>query len=135
MEEKIKKAVAKALKNEFGEKYAIYDESVKQGIEKPCFFILTEKCVFERLLGMRASVSYTIKIEGQVKTREETEGIMCRMFYALNMISDENDRFLGRNMKFELKEKKGTFSVEYRSLIMFGEEKGEYMEHMERKDV
>lgn len=135
MNEAIKKGIAKAIKNEFGEKYKIYDDSVKQGIEKPCFFILGKKCTFDRMLGKRAAVTFHYEIELRDEDRESAEAALFRMFGALDMIETEEGKLFGRNMSFSSEKDKGIFSVDYRCTVMFEEENGEYMEYLERKDV
>lgn len=135
MNENIKNGIAKALKDEFGSLYRIYDDSVKQGMEKPCFFILDKKCAFDKLLGKRAAVTFYYEIEVIDEERANIEEILFRMFYALEMIETVDGKMFGRNMSFAIEKGKGIFSIQFKSLVMFRENDQEYMEYLERKDV
>ena len=46
-------AICLAIHSEFGNDYEIYTESVEQGLEEPCFFILCLNPTKERFLGNR----------------------------------------------------------------------------------
>jgi len=134
MNEIIKNGIADAIKKEFGDEYSIYADSVEQGIKKPCFFILNEKCTFDRLLGKRAAVTYRYRIEAYEENREKLEKNLVGLFCFLEMIETESGKMFGRNMSFSIGKDKGIFEVEYRCAVMFKEEY-EYMEVLEREEV
>lgn len=46
-------AISKKLNLEFGDAYTIYDESVKQGFDEPCFFIMLLKPTQTQVVGKR----------------------------------------------------------------------------------
>ena len=98
MNEVIKNGIADAIRKEFGDEYSIYADSVEQGVKKPCFFILNRKCVFDRLLGKRAAVTYRYGIEVYEDDREKLEKVLMRLFAAMDMISTaEGKMFTQRN--------------------------------------
>jgi len=134
MNEAIKNGVADAIRKQFGNEYSIYVDNVEQGLKKPCFFILNEKCTFDRLLGRRAAVTYRYNIELLEEDREKLEKDLVKLFYVLEMIETAEGKMFGKNMSFSVNEGKGVFFVEYRCAVIF-EEEYEYMEVLEREEV
>ena len=135
MNEVIKNGIADAIRKEFGDEYSIYADSVEQGVKKPCFFILNRKCVFDRLLGKRAAVTYRYGIEVYEDDREKLEKVLMRLFAAMDMISTAEGKMFGRNMSFSIEKGKGIFEADFRCVVMFEEDKSEYMEVLEREEV
>ena len=135
MNDVIKNGIAEAIRRGFGDEYSIYADNVEQGMKKPCFFILNKKCVFERLLGKRAAVTYRYGIEVYEDDREKLEKVLMRLFAAMDMISTAEGKMFGRNMSFSVEKGKGIFEADFRCVVMFEEEKSEYMEVLEREEV
>lgn len=53
MIDKLIKGISTALYNEFGDGYTIYDGELKQGMKKPCFFVLCVESAQNLFLGQR----------------------------------------------------------------------------------
>lgn len=98
-------SIANAIKNEFGTDYAIYDEEVKQGVEKPCFFIkplkLSQKYGFSgRILLINPFlIQYFPDINSRNKDLNE---VLKRMFSALSIINIDFHKVRGSNIYCEI---------------------------------
>jgi hypothetical protein len=135
MIEEITKGIAKGLKTKFGKEYSIYIDSVSQGIKKPCFFILNTNCQYDRLLARRAKITFSYEIEIYLDKRTDRENILFELFSVLEFIDTDLGKLMGKNMSFSLENEKAVFKCQYTIIAEMTEEKSEYMEHLERKDV
>lgn len=60
---KIVNAVCKAIYDEFGDKYDVYNEKVNQGFSQPCFSVFVDKSENSVFLGKRYKSTNRINID------------------------------------------------------------------------
>lgn len=116
MEALIINGIAKALSSEFGDKYTVYAEKVKQGVRKPCFFISRESvCEIPFPMGryFRENIfSVTFYPEGKDEKRE-CVGTAERLFRCLEYIFVGNDLTRGSKMSCNIEEGELRFTLHY----------------------
>jgi len=120
METEIIKGIAKALSSEFGGKYTIYAEKVKQGIRKPCFFINRESvCEIPFPMGryFRENIyAVTFYPNGEDEKRECIRTAE-RLFQCLEYIYVGGDLTRGSKMSCNIDEGVLKFTLHYDMFI------------------
>ena len=130
-------AICLAIHNEFGNDYEIYTESVEQGLEEPCFFVLCLNPTKEKFLGNRyfRTNQFCIHYFPQSNDkRTECLEILERLFDALEIIEVDGDSIRGTNMKSEMDEGVLHFFVNYDFFMIHkstDEDDGVRMEHFD----
>jgi len=115
MVSKILDAISRALSNEFGLEYEIYLESVKQGLQEPCFIVtcINEKqnLFFDKryLRRHKFSITYLPKLDDI----SDFHNIGQRLFKCLEYIKDDKDLIRGENMSKETVDNMLIFFVDY----------------------
>ena len=91
---------------EFGDRYKIYREEDKQGLEKPCFFIACVNSTNKLFLGKRYFRSNQFWIqyfpEQESEWRKECYTIAEHIFVCLEYITVDGSLVMGTKMKYEL---------------------------------
>lgn len=97
----ITEGIAQALYKEFGEKYQIYDNSVKQGLKEPCFLILPVDSSRNHVIGQRYEQKSSFDIHYFPKTadRSEINDIQERLYGTLEYITVESSLIRGINLE------------------------------------
>lgn len=119
------KGIAKALDSEFGGDYAIYADSVEQGLSEPCFFITLVSHTDTMYLGNRRfrenlfCIQYLPKDDRQ--GNEECFEVINRLVSCLNWIDVEGDAVMGRKMNGEFADGILNFFVNYDMFVRSGE--------------
>lgn len=108
--------ISHAIDQEFGEAYTIYTETVEQGLEAPCFFIVCTSPISERYMGKRYKNQYAFCI--QYFTESENRKLECnaiteRLQDCLEYINVDGTLFYGSNMQSQYTEGILTFYVNY----------------------
>lgn len=102
----------------FGDKYKIYTNNVKQGLEMPCFFIKTLPSSRRKLIGSRYENTDNIVIHTMLEDREdiiEKLNDIADKLYNLEYITLLNgDMLKGYDMKTEISDKVLLFFVTYK---------------------
>lgn len=117
--------IAKALDGEFGGDYAIYTDSVEQGLSEPCFFITLVNHTDTMYPGNRRfreslfCIQYLPKDDRQ--GNEECFEVINRLVSCLNWIDVEGDAVMGRKMNGEPVDGILNFFVNYDMFIRNGE--------------
>ncbi len=133
MENKIINAIAKALSSEFGSKYTVYAEKVKQGAKKPCFFISPESvCEIPFPMGRYFrenifSVSYSP--EGENNNREYGS-VLERLYRCLEYISLPDGLTRGSHMSCTADGELLKFTVHYDMFVYKPKEPVSKMERL-----
>lgn len=113
----IVEGIAKALDSEFGGDYAVYTESVEQGLSEPCFFITLVNHTDTMYPGNRRFLENTFCIQyfpkDEQRGNEECFEVMNRLVSCLNWIEVEGDSVMGRKMNGELTDGVLNFFVNY----------------------
>ena len=116
METQIINGISKALSLEFGGKYTVYAEKVKQGLQKPCFFINRESvCEIPFPMGryFRENIfSVTFYPAGEDEKRECVRTAE-RLFQCLEYIYVGNDLTRGGKMSCNIEEGVLKFTLHY----------------------
>jgi len=136
MEEKIRYGITKALFKEFGEEYSIYTESIEQGVNKPCFFVLHNETKTKKLIMGKYIISYGFEIDGLFsdKINGGINSISGRLIQAIKMIECEDGNINAEDIDFEIKD--GTLKCYARYTISgrFVEDESELMENLDIKE-
>ncbi|OOM82327.1 hypothetical protein CLPUN_02960 [Clostridium puniceum] len=119
---KIITGIAQTLDSEFNseenQKYTIYAEDVKQGLEEPCFFIFSLKPSNKQLVGNRYKRNYTFDIhyfpEDESNYNNE---ITERLFMALEYITLDSGLIRGTNMNAEIVDNVLHFFINYNMIV------------------
>ncbi|MCD8049265.1 MAG: hypothetical protein LUG52_06650 [Clostridia bacterium] len=93
--------LAERLEEKFGERFAVYTESVKMGAEKPCFFVECEKAEKVALLGGRymLRLSVAVKLEGEGDTaRFDEQSVTGDLFEIMNLLEVDGKLFHARGL-------------------------------------
>lgn len=109
-----------AINGEFGENYEIYTETVKQGLEAPCFSILCVNPTSKQFLGNRYYRTNLFCIHyfpGTDEPKAECMAVMERLYLALEYISVDGQLFRGTNMHGEMSDDALSFFVNYDTFV------------------
>lgn len=136
---KIIAGISQALDSEFNsdnEKYTIYIENIEQGLEEPCFFILSLKPSNRQLIGNRYERKYPFDIhyfpEDKENINSEINEITERLYLALEYI--EADGLLrGTNMNVEVIDNVLHFFINFNMTVQKEVPKEPYLEKVELK--
>lgn len=116
-------AVAKKLRQLYPD-VPVYTENVKQGLEKPCFFITCEKPVMRRYMDARWYCRTPVTVycfPGADKQNAELGSVFLQMFHALELI-DCGGPLRGSNMKASRSDGVGVFQADYSCFVNWKEE-------------
>ena len=115
-------AVARRLRQSFLD-VPVYTESVKQGIEKPCFCISCAKPVLRRYMGERWHCRLPVTVycfPGTGGQNAELGEMFTQMFHALETIECDGAMH-GSNMQASRSDGVGVFQVDYSCFIRWEE--------------
>lgn len=111
------KGIGIELNAEFGDDYAIYAESVEQGLEEPCFFISCINPTSRVFLGNRYFKTNQMCIQyfptGSGRKKAECNAVSERLFNCLEYISVSEDLVRGTKMTAETADGVLNFFVNY----------------------
>ena len=113
---KISDGISVAINSEFGDPYEIYTESVKQGLEEPCFSILCLNPTIDQFLGKRYFRTNQFCIHyfpSSNEPRFECQAVMERLMNCLEIITVDNDSIRGTSMNGEIVDDVLSFFVNY----------------------
>lgn len=129
-------ALGKALRREFGEDFAVYDEEVKQGTVTPCFFICCAESGERQFLGSRFFCERRYLIRYYPKSSDEKKseccGVLKRLFDCLLWIGEGDGLLMGRKMNGKYEKDALSFFVNYDTFLYRREDKtlmGELSQH------
>lgn len=118
-----------ALNREFGDKYAVYAEEIKQGLSEPCFFISCISPSDRQMMGNANSHFLAARYfrenrfciqffpEDKNNGRRESYDIAERLFTSLEIIKADEDLIRGTNMNFEYVDDVLSFFVSYNFFV------------------
>ena len=111
-------AISVALSEEFGEKYEIYMEEIKQGLKEPCFFIFCPSTSNELIRGQKYSLRSLFCIHYFPETEEkqrEINDVAERMMQCLEHVTIDGDirPARGTKMRYEAVDGVLNFFVNY----------------------
>ena len=134
---KIITGISQALDSEFNsdnEKYTIYIENIEQGLEEPCFFILSLKPSNRQLVGNRYERKYPFDIhyfpEDKENINSEINEITERLYLALEYI-EAFGLLRGTNMNAEIVDNVLHFFINFNMIVKNEVPKDPYMENLE----
>jgi len=113
---KIIDGISEAIYQEFGAGYAIYTESVEQGLKEPCFSILCLNPTSGRFLGKRylRTNQFMIQYFPFAKdSRSECHAVTERLFCSLELITVDGDLVRGTGMGGEVVDDVLNFQVNF----------------------
>lgn len=115
----------------------IYSESVAQGLQEPCFFILNLTAEEVRLIGNRAKRNMGFDIhyfpKSKVAPKSECQSIAERLYPVMREITLlDGSKVLGLNLNHEIVDGVLHFNVEFKPTIVYV---GERPEDMQTLDV
>lgn len=105
MIKKITDGICLAINAEFGEDYEIYTETVKQGLEAPCFSVLCINPTSKQFLGNRYYRTNLFCVHYFPSTDEpnaECKAVIERLYLALEYINVNGQLCRGTNMHGEM---------------------------------
>ena len=112
--------VTKAIDAYFGGNVKIYTDAVKQGFQKPCFIVLTEKSEIKRMSIGRFLKTQTIKViyyPESMSERDEMEETAFKLSGAVRRIKWQGDSYEGRNMRWDEDNEKLTFLADFQTVL------------------
>ena len=103
-------AVSVSLNAEFGDKYTIYTEELKQGLKEPCFFISCINSTHKLFRGLKGSEKYFRKNQFCIqyfpindnRGKEECNNIAERLEFTLEWLNIRKKIIRGRGMRYEI---------------------------------
>lgn len=131
------KSIGTALNAEFGTDYEIYMEESKQDLQEPCFFIHCLNPTTKLFFGKKYFRQNLFVIQYFPKSvtdyRQECNAVAERMFWILETITVNGDKFRGTKMRYEIIDSVLNFFVNYDCFIYRGGENTAPMETLEVK--
>jgi hypothetical protein len=97
--------IAIRLNQEFGDDFAIYTESVEQGLNEPCFFIFMLQPSQEQVIGKRYFRQQPFDVHYFPSTKDknsEIVDVIDRMQDCLEYIQVGSDTLRGTSINFEV---------------------------------
>lgn len=108
--------ISTALDAEFGERYEIFNEEIKQDLKEPCFFISCLNPTYELFLGKRYFRQNNFCIQYFPETEEKQHECMDtaeRMMECLEIVTADNVQIRGTKMEYEVIDGVLNFFVNY----------------------
>lgn len=114
-------AISIKLNQVFGDGYRIYDESVKQGLKEPCFFVLTLNPSQSTLIGNRYFRQHPFDIHYfplVTDSKRELQDMGSKLFEVLEYITlEDGDLLRGQEMRYETVDGVLHFFVDYNMVV------------------
>ena len=118
---KIIDGISRAIWAEFGEKYEIYTQEVKQGLKKPCFSVLCINPVFKQYLGKRYFSMNQFCVyyfpENDIDNFKECNEVSERIFDCLELITVDKDIIRASNINSNINDGVLIFTVNYNLFV------------------
>lgn len=134
MMNEIIKGIARALNTEFGSKYDIYQNDVRQGLHEPCFFIAVLKPDVSPLLSGRYIRDNPFDIHyfpKRMDSHTEMYSVAERLIQCLEFITLPNgDIFRGTKMNYEVIDDVLHFFVNFNCIVIRDKEPEELMKDL-----
>ena len=108
--------ISNAISDEFGSKYDIYVDDVRQGLREPCFFIKALNPTNNRFLGNRRKLTNPFIIQyfpESNKAKTECNEVSDRLMNILDAITVDGDIVLGNNIQCQVTDNVLTCTVNY----------------------
>ena len=108
--------ISTALDAEFGERYEIFTEEIKQGLEEPCFFIACLNPTHKLFLGKRyfRQNSFCIQYFPESdKKQQECLDVAERLTECLEIITAADTQIRGTKVKYEVIDGVLNFFINY----------------------
>lgn len=114
-------AISIKLNQVFGDGYRIYDESVKQGLKEPCFFVLALNPSQSTLIGNRYFRQHPFDIHYfplVTDSKRELQDMGSKLFEVLEYITlEDGDLLRGQEMRYETVDGVLHFFVDYNLVV------------------
>lgn len=114
-------AISMALHLEFGDRYHIYMEEVKQGLQEPCFFIFCLNPSNQLFVGRRYLRKNPVCIhyfpEQVGHENEECHEVAGRLFLCLELLDIQGNQVRGTAMRYEVADGMLHFFVAYHQFV------------------
>lgn len=108
--------ILQALREEFGEGYTLYTESVEQGLKEPCFFVMCINPQINLFRGVRYFVENQFAISYFPSTKfpkAEINDVTERLYSCLEYITANGDLLMSRNLSNAIEDNVLHFFVNY----------------------
>lgn len=116
MTDQIVDGVIGAIVKEFGETFAIYTETVSQGLQRPCFMVFLESSSVTNLHGNRHQLSAKVDVHfvpEKMELQKSSATVANRLFQALRLIHLADGTLRGKSRNYKIDEHGLRFSVMY----------------------
>ena len=115
---KIISAVCTQLYNEFGDDYDIYKESIKQGLQEPCFFVQVIAPLHDRQSPKRIQRHVTVSVQYFPKSEDyylEDNAVLERLYSCLEEITVDECIIRGADIESSIPNEDGVlnYSITY----------------------
>ena len=131
-------AVAKKVREAFGDEIEVYTESVYQNAHKPCFFVQCESSERIEMLNknffVRVHVAVTYENDSDEK-RRAAESVTATLFDALSLVRVEDVCFNGRRIHGKWENGSMVIRAIYDMWTEISDEEHELMETIEVKEI
>lgn len=130
--------ISLAINSDFGDTYEIYTESIKQGLNEPCFSILCLNPTLKQFMGNRYFRTNQFCIHyfpSSEETRSECHTVAERLFSVLEYITVGDDLIRGTEMHCEIVDDVLSFFVNYDLYVYKDVVNEEIMETLEQNTV
>ncbi len=131
-------SISIALNRAFGEGYTVYDDSVEQGLQEPCFFIQCLESTNNRYRGKRYYRTHQFCIQyfprDTISPRPECETVANQLYDALECLTlhDDQTQLWGKKMRHEIQDGILNFFVNY-DLFVLKETETPFMETLDQQ--
>jgi len=131
-------AISMQLDSVFNEeiknKYTIYGEEIKQGLEEPCFFIKLLTSNIRQIVGKRYFKSQLFDIhyfpKSKIESGREMLDIADNLYEALEYIKYNDELFRGTNMNYQIIDDVLHFFVNYNYYSIREKQNDEYITNL-----
>ena len=130
--------ISLAINSDFGDTYEIYTESIKQGLNEPCFSILCLNPTLEQFMGKRYFRTNQFCIHyfpSSDEKRSECHAVAERLFGVLEYITVGDDLIRGTEMHCEIVDDVLSFFVNYDLYVYKDVDNEEFMETLEQNTI
>ena len=130
--------ISLAITSDFGDTYEIYTESIKQGLNEPCFSILCLNPTLEQFMGKRYFRTNQFCIHyfpSSDEKRSECHAVAERLFGVLEYITVGDDLIRGTEMHCEIVDDVLSFFVNYDLYVYKDVDNEEFMETLEQNTI
>lgn len=130
-------AISISLHSEFGDRYTIYANEVKQGLKEPCFFVScinpTSRLFFDKRYFQENAFCIQYFPADANREKEECNEVTERLFLCLEWLTVAGDLVMGTKMRSETADGILSFFVNYDMFVYIRKNEAPAMEELKQE--